>query len=221
MFTASSPEPFICLICNELGRAIPVSLQLPRQVRAVSRSREGSILEEPAQRLRACTRELSGSRRQMSATNARGGCAAGIELDVVQGSRGVVEEPYEGEPGCLPPGCRPDISRLCRDLLRLVEQQNAKVLGGNRKAIVTEQGLRPCRKRDWLQIKEGGDGRHQIDRGVQDGVLSMLRGSRAIFDLCINEHTLSQWSVNRLFPIRASLLMGGLAPMLPWGRCQL
>ena len=27
--------------------------------------------------------------------------------------------------------------------------------------------------------------------------------------------------LNRLFPVRPSLLMGGLAPILPWGRCQL
>jgi hypothetical protein len=31
----------------------------------------------------------------------------------------------------------------------------------------------------------------------------------------------SMWSLNRLFPVRPSLLMGGLAPILPWGRCQL
>ena len=32
---------------------------------------------------------------------------------------------------------------------------------------------------------------------------------------------LQLWSLNRLFPVRPSLLMGGLAPILPWGRCQL
>jgi hypothetical protein len=90
---------------------------------------------------------------------------------------------YEGKAAGLYPGRESGVARLGRDLLCLVEQSNAKVLGGDQKAIVAEQGLHPRRKREWIQIKEGSERRHQIGRGVQNGTMRCCAESRVIFRL--------------------------------------
>ena len=96
------------------------------------------------------------------------GVVAPLELVAWKHCRGAL---YEGKAIGLHLGYRLGFSRLGCDLLHLVEQQNAKVLGVDQKATATEQGPHPRRKRGWLQITQGSNRRHQIDRGVQDNAV--------------------------------------------------